>query len=175
MRNNGQVALAIALIVLGAIFLIANITNINAWALCWPIGLILVGALLIARPMMVSPGTGVDIRVLGEIKRQGMWQVSREELWTLIGEVELDFSNATLPVGETHIRVIGLVGDLKITVPDSVGLAISASSFITDSRIRGEKREGFFTPVEWTTPAYAAAESKVVVESMRLVGSLKVR
>ena len=124
--------------------------------------------------MMAPKGTSVDMRVWGDIRREDHWQVSKEELWVMLGDVKLDFTNATIPPGETRIRVIGLLGDIKVTVSDAVGLAISAASFITDSRIRGVKREGFLSPVEWETPAYATAEGKVVIESMHLLGSLKV-
>lgn len=175
MRNNTAAVFAIGLIVIGALFLVGNLAKIDTWALCFPIGLIVLGVVLIARPMLAPADTHVDIRLLGDIKRRAGWLVQNEELWAFIGDVELDFTTANLPSGETRIRVIGLLGDLKIEAPVTTPLSISSSAFITDSKIYGEKREGFFSPIEWTAPSYAGAESRVAIESLRLIGSVRVR
>lgn len=175
MRNNTSVMFAIALIAIGALFIIGNLANIDTWALCFPIGLIVLGVVLIARPMLAPAGTHVDICLLGDIKRRSGWVVQNEELWAFIGDVSLDFNAASLPPGETRIRVIGLLGDLKIDAPVTTPLSITSSAFITDSKIYGEKREGFFSPIEWTAPGYADADRRVVIESLRLIGSVKVR
>ena len=43
MRNQGQVIFGILIILIGLMFLFGNLFDVNVGALCFPVGLILVG------------------------------------------------------------------------------------------------------------------------------------
>ena len=93
----------------------------------------------------------------------------------IIGNVRLDLSSADVPVGETKIRVFGFVGEVSLLVPEDVGVSISSSSFVTDARIFGQKRDGLFYPVTFASEDYETAERKVHLETMHFVVNLRVR
>jgi hypothetical protein len=46
---------------------------------------------------------------------------SQREFWLFFGDVKLDFTQAQLPPGETHIRINGLIGDVDVIAPTDVG------------------------------------------------------
>ena len=43
MRDKGQIIIGAVIVFVGLIFLIGNVLNVNVWAFCWPVGLILLG------------------------------------------------------------------------------------------------------------------------------------
>jgi lia operon protein LiaF len=175
MRGKLQVTIGILIIVMGLMFLIGAIFDVDVSAFCWPIGLIALGVWLLLRPQLVGPDTAVRLKLLGDVRRYGDWQVTDEEIWIGIGDVRLDMTSADIPVGETTIRVFGFVGDVRLLVPEGVGVSVSSSSFVTDASIFGQKRDGVFFPVHFTSEDYETAERKVQLETMHFVASLRVR
>jgi len=173
--NRSASFLGGTIIVVGLLLLAGNLLNINVWALIWPLGLILLGGWLLLRPRQAAPGTAVDFRFLGEIRRNGAWQVLPEELTAFIGDIDLDFRQAIVPVGETRLHVSGFIGDVHVTIPAGFGLRVTSSAFVTDVRFMGQKHEGFLSPVDFMTPGYAAAERKVLLETAWFVGDMKIR
>jgi hypothetical protein len=75
MRNQGQLFIGLILVFAGVLFLAGTVFNINMWAFCWPLGLIMLGVWLIARPQMAGPDTRFMQQFIGEIRREGAWQV----------------------------------------------------------------------------------------------------
>lgn len=175
MYNRGQLFIGIVLILAGLAFLIGNLFDVDVWALCWPLGLILLGVWLLVRPQLVSPGTTVRQRLLGDIRRDGVWQVTDEEIWIGLGDVELDATRADVPVGETTIRILGFIGDVDVFVPQGVGISVSSTAFVTDARVLGQKREGFLFPVRLTSDSYETAKRKVRLETTFFITDLRVK
>ena len=142
MRNRGPLFIGSLLVIFGMVLLLGNIFQINIWALCWPTGLILVGVWLLLRPRFALPGTLVNIRFIEDDKRKGQWQVNNEEIWSFINTVRLDMTQATIPAGETTIRMYGFISDIDILVPMDVGCSVSSSA-ISDicQDQRAEKRQ----------------------------------
>lgn len=175
MRNQGQIIFAVLLIVVGILFLAGNLLNINVWALCWPLGLIVLGVFLVVRPRFAPAGAHVEMKLIGDIQREGPWQVSDEEIWIGIGDLDLDMTQADIPAGETRLRVYGLIGDVDVRLPAGAEVAVSSMAFVTDAKIRGEKREQFLTPLHWSSPGYQTAERRVSIETMFFINDMKVR
>jgi predicted membrane protein len=173
--KRGYVYIGAALIVLGLLALISSWIHVDFCALVLPLFLIAAGVYIILRPRFAPPDVPMHIRFLGNIRRAGAWMVLGEELWVLVGDASFNLTEATLPPGETVIRVLGLVGDLKLVVPDTVPVAITSIAFVTTSRVFGEKRDTFLAPFETTTEGYAAAESKLRFETWRFVTGIKAR
>ena len=175
MRNQGQLFLGGLLIFLGVLFLVGTIFRINVWAFCWPIGLILLGGWILLRPQMVAPGTPVHITPLGSIRREGSWRVANEEFWLFVGDAKFDMTQADIPTGETTLRLFGFVGDVALTVPSGVGVAVSSTAFVTDLKIFGQQNENFVMPYSYASDDYATAERQVRLEVTHFVASVKVK
>lgn len=167
--------MGIVLVVLGVLFLISNLFDVNFWPFCWPTALIAVGAWMILRPRMVSPDTALEQKLLGEISRDGVWEVRDEELWVGIGDVELDMTRASIPLGKTKLRVFGFVGNLEVLAPEQVGISISSTAFITDGKVLGQEQERFASTLHVASDDYETAERKVHIEVTRFATNLKVR
>ena len=175
MQTRTIVYVGVGLIVLGVLSLISNLTGLNFWMFCFPVGLIALGLLVILRPRMTRDGAPVHFELLGDIRRGGAWQVETEELWSVIGETKLDFSQAVLPEGETTLRVYNLIGDVSLTVPPGLGLVLNADTVLSTINWFGAKRDHFLSGSELSTPAYAQAERRLRVKVMSVVGDIKVK
>jgi len=175
MYNRGYILIGAALVVFGLLALISVWIGVDFCALALPLLLIAAGVYILVRPRYAPPGTTMGVRFLGNIKRRGAWTVLDEELWVLVGDATFDLTQATLPPGETVIRVLGFVGDLKLVVPDTVPVAITSAAFLTTSRVFGAKKDTFLEPFETATEGYAAAESRLRFENWRFVTGVKVR
>jgi len=174
MSNRGQILIGIFLLFFGLLLLGGEIFNINMGEICWPLALILLGVLLLARPWLEKPGSGTTIRPLGDVRRRGEWQVTAEEIWMFVGDVRLDMTQAVIPTGETVIRIYSFVGDVELGVPPGVGVSLASTAFLTDSKLLGEKKEHFFGTLERASSGYELAERKIRLELIGLVIELKV-
>jgi lia operon protein LiaF len=172
MRNRGALFIGSLLVVFGLALLLGNLLNINIWALCWPIGLILVGAWLLLRPRLALAGTSVNIRFIADEKRNGVWQAGNEEFWSFIGDIRLDMTQADIPPGETTLQIYSFVSDLDILIPQDVGLSITSTAFLTSARINGHKSDRFLMSDTYTSENYASAERKIRLEAYSFVTDL---
>ncbi len=173
MTKRGQLILGSALFLLGVFAFIGAIFNVNWGLFCWPVFLVLLGVWLLFRPQFERSGT--HILPISDVRRSGVWQVTNDAYWVGVGDLNLDFSQAEIPLGETVIQVNGFVGGLKVIMPPGLGLALNASGFLVDATIFGKKTSQFFTPVEVRTPGYQTSERRVRLESVFFVNDLKVR
>jgi len=175
MRNQKQMVIGALIILVGLMLLIGDVLDVNVWALCWPLGLILSGVWLLLRPQLVGADTAVRQKLLGDIYRDGVWQVTDEEFWIGVGEVDLDMTRAEVPEGETEIRVFGFVGDVDLLVPEGVGITVSSTAFVTDARVLGQKRESIVVPFHQASDDYETAERKIRLEVTSFVADIKVK
>lgn len=174
MRYRGELFIGSILLIFGIISLVSNIFNIDFGAICWPVGLILVGLWLILRPRFLPPGIGYRLAPFGNARHAGSWKVEPEETWMFVGDIRYDLSQAILPAGETTLRVFAFVGDVKIKLPSDVGLSVTATALINDTKILGQKKGAFLSPIEYSTPGYVEAERKVRLETYFFILDLDV-
>jgi len=173
MRSRGVMIIGIFLVVMGLLALISNLLRIDFSAVCFPTILILMGVLVLLRPRMVKEGTDVNFILIGEYKRSGLWKVGTSEIWSGIGEVKLDFSQADVPPGETFIHIYHLIGDVSLRTSDQVGLSLTANGLINTVKWWGAKQDNFLNEVQLATPNYDQAERRVKVEVTTLIGDIK--
>ena len=174
MQNRSQALIGVFLLLLGIGFLLANVLKISLWAVCFPAGLILIGVLLLLRPKIFDTSATSSWYLFGEVKRGSDWSPTNEEIWQFIGDTKLDFTEAQLPVGETNIRINGLIGDVDVIVPADVGVTVSASGLIVDLRTPTDKLDRFLSPANSASPNYAAAERKLHLSTTFLIGDIDV-
>ena len=175
MRNQGQIIFGLVIIVAGIIFLAGVLFDIDTGVLCLPTILILLGVLLLLRPWMAGPDTGLQMAVFGPVRRYGAWQVAEEEIWLLVGDVNLDLTEAEVPFGETRIRVFSSVSTIRLIVPEGIGVAVASTAIVTDSRFFGQKRDQILTAPPLTSDDYETAERKIRLEPTMFVADVKVR
>ena len=174
MRNRTQLWVGLTLVVLGALYLGAVLLQIDLRGSFWAVILIVLGLLMLLRPAIGGSGQD-DFRIFGNVVQRGPWKVSSRDFWTFIGDVKLDLTEAELPEGETIVRVNAFIGDMKVIAPTDMAVAVSAAGLIIDARLFGEKRDGFFAPVEMKTPGYDTAVKKIRLEAAGFISGLKVR
>jgi lia operon protein LiaF len=174
MQNRGQLILGGALILFGALFLISNFFNIDFGALCWPLVIIIVGVWIIVRPRMVPKETDLRMWIFGDHYRRGEWQARDQEIWSFIGDINLDFNEAQFEKSEIEVKMYCFVADVDLTVPEDLGVSISWFGFVTDGRIHDRRMGGFLTPVHYTSEGYESASRKVAIEVISFVGDVKV-
>ena len=175
MRNKWHILIGGAITLVGLVFLIGAVFHIDVGDFCFPVGLILLGVFLLLRPYLLGPDEPVQLKLLGDVRRHGDWQVADEEIWIGVGDVRLDMTEADIPVGETQIRVFGFVGDVRLTVPEGVGVSVSSTSFVTSARVLGQKRDSFLSSIHFASDDYEMAERKVRLEVSYFVGDIRVR
>jgi lia operon protein LiaF len=171
---RGQILLGLLLLVLGILWLIGNLLQIDFWMICWPTGLILIGLWLLFRPKLEIIGLG-NLHLFGEQRRIGRWNVIDEDIWTFVSDIHMDLSLASLPPGETVVRIYGFVGDIEVLSPREVGVAISANAFFSDAKIFGETHEKFLSGLNYTSANYIKAERRIRLELSFFVVDLDVR
>ena len=175
MRNQSQIWMAVLLIIIGVLFLFGALFHINMWPFLWALLLIFTGVWIILRPRLISPDVRFLQQFIGDVRREGHWSVTDEEITLFIGDIRLDMTEAEIPVGETHLRTIGFVGDVRIILPEGVGISVTSNAFVNDDWVLGKKYDGFLIPIQITSPNYDTAERKIRLESNHFVSSLKIK
>jgi predicted membrane protein len=176
MQNRSVLIFGSILIFIGFVALVGAIFDIQFGLIFWPLVLILIGIWIIARPHILPEGTAFILRLLGDVRRRGEWSVHDEEIWSFIGNVRLDMTEAAIPAGEVRMRIISFIGDASLTVPEGVGIAVSQMSFITDTRAFDElRRNAFLMPVDWASEGYSSAEKRIHLEMVSFIGKLRIR
>jgi len=175
MTKRGQIILGVVILLLGFVALLATVFNINIWALCWGIGLILLGVLILLRPRLTTPGSRAKFRFITDVKRSGEWQATNEEIWTFVSDTKFDLTSADLPTGETKLRFVAFVSDTTLIIPEDIGVSISMTSFYNEIRFLGDREEAFVTPITQSSEGYELAERKILLETVCFVSEVKVK
>ena len=175
MQNRGQVLVGSFLVLFGGGLLLASLLHINFWAICFPMTLILLGLFfLVVRPPMWESTTAGNSQFVGDIVRSGEYPVTSEEFRLFVGDVHLDMRRAQFPFGETVIRLTGFVYDVDVTVPEDVGVSLSANGFVVDAKLGAQHSENFLSGVQLATANYSIAERKLRVVMNSFVGDVRV-
>ena len=175
MSNRGQLIAGVAIIVVGMIILIGNVFNINLWSICWPTALIFLGVWLLVGPRLRRNGPEVTILPIADVRRDETWDISDEDFWLFVGDIDLDLTQAEIPLGETRFQVYGFAGDVELQVPADVGVAISCVAFVSTIKAFGDVQEKFLVSQSSTSDNYATADRKIRVNVTCFVGEVKVK
>jgi hypothetical protein len=174
MKPKTETYVAIGIILIGVLLLVANLTDTPIWPYLWPTALIVIGVWLVVRPRLRPSTKRATWRLLDGVHRRGTWQVTDEEIWFFVGDSTLDMREADIPLGETHIRVHGLVGEVDIHVPPDAGVRVTGQALVTDANDFGYSQQYILAPYETRTPTYDQAERRVHVDVQFLVVDLNV-
>lgn len=176
MQNRNQLLVGSFFILCGGAWFVASLLHISFWAICFPMGLILLGVLfLVARPPLFGPTSEGGTHFVGDIVRGGEWSVKNEEFYMFVGNVRLDMTRAQFPAGETTIYLNAFVADIDVSVPSDVAVSLSATSFVADAELAGQHVERFLAGVQLSTPDYATADRKLRLVTTCFVGDVNVK
>ncbi|MCD5324976.1 MULTISPECIES: cell wall-active antibiotics response protein LiaF [Pontibacillus] len=157
----------------------------DIWLL-WPLLLVLIGVRI-----FTSKGTKpkVEIRFDDEhdsedFKRKKSaigdysftnsdWSVEPMNLWNAVGDYKFDFTKAFIPEKDTPFKLSGVVGDVKILMPENVAFRIEASVKTGDIRILDQKADGLNRVMHYQTPDYGTATRKVTFYVDFKVGNIR--
>ena len=176
MSNRPQMLFGVFLVLGGGGLLLANLLHISFWAVCFPLGLIMLGlVLLLVRQPVVGLTSESGAHFVGDVVRSGKWAVANEEFSLFVGDVRLDMSQADFPTGETTIRLNGFVYDVEITIPSNIGVSLISNGFVVDSRLGTQQASRFLTGAQLVTSDYMTAERKLRIVNACFVGNVRVR
>jgi len=174
--RRGLIIIGVVLVMLGLISLVNQIfPSLDLGRFIGPVILIALGVILILRPKIAGPNVKVQIPVLGDLRNDGLWEVTQHEFWWFVGSNRLDLTDAVFPEGEGVIKIYGFVNDITIIVPDDVGLAVISMAFVNDYHGLYTKQERFLSTLEEQTPNYSSTDKRVQLQSFAFVAEIKVR
>jgi len=161
------------LIGLGLIILMDNYLDISLWAIVWPLAFISLGVWLLSRDKGKFNTT--TQKIFGDVNRDGVWQVTNEEILLGIGDVNLDLTRADIPQGESKIRIMGLIGDIDFKLPQELGVWVTIQGLITDSKILGNHQEKFFSSTHEKSKNYTSTKKQIIIDIHLLIGDVSIQ
>ena len=170
-----QIILGISLIALGILSLLEVLFDIDFWRFVGPLLLIGLGVLLIFRPRFAGENVHVQMPILGDVRKSGAWEVTDHEIWMLAGTNRLDFTDAVFPEGDGRIKIMGFVADVKITLPDDVGLRIDSNAFVSELKGINGKEERIMSTLVYQSPNYTESQKRVNIWTIGFVADIKVK
>jgi phage shock protein PspC (stress-responsive transcriptional regulator) len=131
-----RIPLAAAVVLVGAAIGVSSWSG-RAIAGLLGLGLLLLVALVTALSIHVPLRGGVGDRVVAPTGTpHALYRQA-------IGDLRIDLSDATLGPGETHVRAVLGIGDLRITVPKDVSVVVRAEAHVGDLRLLDQEESGF--------------------------------
>jgi len=174
MKNRGRIIPGAILTIVGVLLLLGRLLNVDLGAFCVPVGLIAIGALILARPYVVSPDTDLTFRPFADIRRRGDWRVRDEEIWIFVGDVDLDLTTTEIPSGNARIRLYGFVSDVDVTVPEGMAVGVTSNAFITDAKTPEGKQDHIASTARWTSEEYDTAENRLDIDLVMFIADLSI-
>lgn len=170
-----QIIFGITLILLGLLSLLNILFRIDLYRFIFPMILIGIGLLIIFRNQLADPNVEVLIPFIGDFRKSGQWLAGKHEIWWFVGETRLDFSEAKFPNGGANIKIIGFVNDVKIMLPEDVGMELASLAFLTDYHGLERREERFLGIIDQQTKNFELAEKKVSIQIISFVSEIHVR
>lgn len=161
----------------------------DGWKL-WPLLLIYFGAGMIFRnkKMKVSFKTDFPLeekessslrRIRGlsigdvDFKKQN-WAVEPMDLYNTIGDYFIDFSKGFIPDKETPVKVRGLIGEVRMIIPEDVPVKISAAVSVGEVKVFDYAPENIRHNITYKAENYDEAARKLNITVELKVGSIRI-
>ncbi|CAI6083479.1 hypothetical protein PAECIP112173_03928 [Paenibacillus sp. JJ-100] len=105
---------------------------------------------------------------------QSSWRLRSMSLWHAIGEVNADLSLSIPEEKQTIVLLQGVMGNVRLTLPEHYGVEIEASVLFGRINLLGEQDSGMMNRLVWRTPGYESSEHKVKFVISYIVGDLNI-
>ncbi len=174
--NSGEVFFALGLILIGALLLAGNLGWLAFnWNMVWPLVLILFGVWLVWRAFQPARYVGGAAYGWGDYEPDLAGKAIHDENFSHgFGDFDLDLSRATIPDGASSVRASLGFGDLKVIVPRDLAVRVKASAGLGDVSVFAKKHEGIAPAVDFQSDDYATAPRKLALEARVGLGEVKV-
>ena len=164
------VALAAGVAIVGAAVAVGASTGRRVGSLVL-LGLVLLASFGVAAATPVSFTSGI-----GEKLERPIAAAELEESYELgLGELAVDLSGVELPPGTTEVEVRLGIGDLIVTVPESVALEIDGRAALGEVNVLGDRDEGAAAHKRVTVPGSTTDAPVLRIDADVSMGSLEVK
>ncbi|WP_458124069.1 cell wall-active antibiotics response protein LiaF [Paenibacillus sp. Z3-2] len=105
---------------------------------------------------------------------QPSWTLRSMSLWHAMGEVNADLSLSIPEEKQTIVLLQGVMGNVRLTLPEDYGVEIEASVLFGRINLLGEQDSGMMNKLVWRTPGYESSEHKAKFVISYIVGDLSI-
>ncbi|WP_164931459.1 cell wall-active antibiotics response protein LiaF [Longirhabdus pacifica] len=108
-------------------------------------------------------------------KTDTQWDVKNHHSWSFIEEVRIDLSKAVLWGEKSTIIHQAVIGDMKIYVPEEIGVRLQCSVLMGSFKIGKDGEEGFSKMIDWQTANYENSNDKIEIIVNYMIGNIVVK
>jgi hypothetical protein len=108
-----------------------------------------------------------NVRVVSSTFRGG-------KISTVFGGAEIDLIGATMAPGTHTLKIDCVFGGVAVRIPPAIAVTVSADGVLGEVVVNGEKRDGFFPALEWTSPSYASGSARLQIDTSTIFGQVSV-
>ncbi|OPG96730.1 hypothetical protein B2I21_19630 [Chryseobacterium mucoviscidosis] len=105
---------------------------------------------------------------------QTPWTLRSMSLWHALGEVNADLSLSIPEEKQTIVLLQGVMGNVRLTLPEDYGVEIEATVLFGRISVNGEQDSGMMNKLVWRTPGYESSEHKAKFVISYIVGDLNI-
>ncbi|KGX84733.1 cell wall-active antibiotics response protein LiaF [Pontibacillus litoralis] len=105
---------------------------------------------------------------------QTNWVVEPMRVNNGIGEYYFDFTKAFIPDTETHIQILGIIGEVTMIIPDHIPFQVQGNVTLGEIRVIEEKASGFNKQIVYQSPDYSVATRKLNIQVGVFLGEFTV-
>jgi lia operon protein LiaF len=87
----------------------------------------------------------------------------------------VDLRDCALSDGDHLLKVSGVFGDLKVSLPKDVPVSVQASTTFGDVEVVDQKKEGFAPTMNYESPGFQTATRKLRIEASQVFGDVLIR
>lgn len=103
------------------------------------------------------------------------WVLRDSSVWFVFGEVNMDLSMAIMEQEETTILLQGVIGDVKIMIPEEIGVCVEASLALGPLDVHLQQERGVLNKVQWCSPNYDTSNNRVKLIIAFILGDVDVK
>jgi len=76
------------------------------------------------------------VTVMGDARRAGRWRLPRRlSAWSVMGDVHLDLTSVVCAEPEVELRLMSLMGDLEVVLPDGIEVELTGFDVMGDREL----------------------------------------
>jgi lia operon protein LiaF len=115
--------------------------------------------------------------ILQSIKwRQEPWELKNTSIWSVIAEIQMDFSIAIMEEKDTTTIILqGIIADVDLIFPEDLAVSVEASVLFGQINVKNQREAGLINKSSWQSPHYETAEQRVKLNISYIVGDIDIK